>query len=57
LFGYYITALLFQDLNGIGWIVVRSLVFITIYATGALLIKLSPDIKPVLQTMQKKLRF
>jgi O-antigen/teichoic acid export membrane protein len=57
LFGYYITALLFQDLNGIGWIVVRSVVFITIYATGALLIKLSPDIKPVLQTMQKKLRF
>jgi O-antigen/teichoic acid export membrane protein len=54
---YYTTDYFFRDMAGIGWIVIRSLVFVTIYATGALAMKLSPDIIPVLQTMRKKLRF
>jgi O-antigen/teichoic acid export membrane protein len=54
---YYLTDVIFHDLIGIGWIIIRSLVFIMIYATGAIAMKLSPDIMQVLQTMRKKLRF
>jgi hypothetical protein len=54
---YYLTDLLFNGMIGIGWIFARSFVFLMIYATGALAMKLSPDIRPVLDTIRKKLRF
>lgn len=54
---YYLTDLLFRGMIGIGWIAARCFVFLVIYATGALAMRLSPDIRPVLDTMRKKLRF
>lgn len=46
----------FIHLHGLGGLVVRSTVFIVLYTTGAIYMKLSPDIYPVMQTVKKKLR-
>ena len=54
---YLICYWIFDDKTGFGWIVLRSFVFITLYATGMFLLKLTPDALPVLLTLKKKLRF
>jgi len=53
---YIVCYLLFHSYQGFGWIVLRSSVFIAIYATGVLLLDLSPDILPVWNTVKKRLR-
>ncbi len=45
----------FRDMHGLAAMFVRSLVFILLYATGAVYMKLSPDIYPVIQTIKKRL--
>lgn len=52
---FYITHFLFNGYQGFIWLVVRSLCFIALYGSGTLLLKLSPDILPVWQTILKKL--
>jgi O-antigen/teichoic acid export membrane protein len=54
---YFICYALFKNLEGIGWIFVRSFLFIALFASAAFMTKLSPDLVPVLQTVRKKLRF
>ena len=53
---YIVCYLLFHSYQGFGWIVLRSSVFIAIYATGVLLLDLSPDVLPVWNTVKKRLR-
>jgi O-antigen/teichoic acid export membrane protein len=45
---------LFNQYRGFGWIALRSTVFVAIYLTGVILLNLSPDVKPVLQTIGKR---
>jgi hypothetical protein len=45
----------FREMEGIVGIIIRSLVFLILYCTAAFLMKLSPDIKPVLVSIQKRL--
>ncbi|MBC7849132.1 MAG: lipopolysaccharide biosynthesis protein [Chitinophagaceae bacterium] len=56
LLGYAVCHYLFDDRYGFQWIVLRSVVFLLIYATGVIALKISPDIMPVLQTLMGKLR-
>ena len=45
----------FMNLHGIIGMMLRSLVFLLLYVTGTLYLKLSPDIQPVIRTLQKKI--
>jgi O-antigen/teichoic acid export membrane protein len=54
---YFVCYWLFNDKTGFGWIVLRSTIFIAIYATGMFLLKLTPDALPVLLTLKRKLGF
>lgn len=51
---FIITYYIFRVMNGFGAILIRSIFFFTIYAAGVLLLKLSPDIQPVIQTIRKR---
>ncbi|MCS3795215.1 lipopolysaccharide biosynthesis protein [Niastella sp. OAS944] len=53
---YFICYLLFRNFQGLGYIFLRSIVFITLFATGVLYLKLSPDVLPVWDTIKKRLR-
>ncbi len=55
LLSFYSCYYLFNSYHGFVWIVVRSLLFITIYGAGTILLKLTPDLQPVLQTITKRL--
>lgn len=52
---YGICHFAFRDIHGFAAMFIRSLVFIILYSTGTIYMKLSPDIIPVLQTIKKKL--
>ncbi len=52
---FYITHFLFNNQQGFTWLVIRSVCFIGLYGSGTLLLKLSPDIMPVWQTILKKI--
>ncbi|RYY25508.1 MAG: polysaccharide biosynthesis protein [Chitinophagaceae bacterium] len=54
---YAVCHYLFHDKIGFGWIVLRSSLFAALYLGGVLLLKLSPDINPVLKTLRSKLPF
>lgn len=54
--GYLVCYFLFDQYSGFGWIVLRSVVFVTIYVTGIVMLNVSPDIIPVWHTIAKKLR-
>lgn len=56
IFGYAITYYLFRDRQGFIWICVRSLLFVSIYATGIVMLKVTPDIAGILGTVRKKIR-
>ena len=56
LVGFAVCHLLFSELQGFLWIMVRSAVFVLIYITGVVLLKISPDVLPVWQTVSKKVR-
>lgn len=53
--GYWTAHLLFSEKTGIPGMVIRTAFFIIIYCGGALLLKLSPDIIPVWNTLKKKI--
>lgn len=53
---YVICHLLFSEYQGFIWIVLRSTVFVFLYITGAILLKISPDVLPVWQTVTKKVK-
>jgi O-antigen/teichoic acid export membrane protein len=52
---YYVAYLLFKNQTGIIWIITRSCCFVALYVTGTLVLKLSPDIQPVWNTVLKRL--
>jgi O-antigen/teichoic acid export membrane protein len=54
---YFVCYLLMNDRTGFGWIVLRSSLFIVLYATGMFALRLTPDALPVLITLRKKLGF
>jgi len=53
---FLICFVLFDAHQGIGWIFLRSVVFILLYATGVLYFNLSPDVLPVWDTVKKRLK-
>ena len=53
--GYVVCFYLFDTRHGLEWMVIRSAAFIGIYGSGVLLLRLSEDILPVLQTVKKRL--
>ncbi len=46
---------LFEDLHGFAGLFARSIVFLILFGGGAFLLKLSPDLEPVLRTFKKKI--
>lgn len=52
---YGICYFAFKDMHGLTGMFTRSISFIILYSTGAIYMKLSPDIQPVIQTIQKRL--
>jgi O-antigen/teichoic acid export membrane protein len=52
---YYCCYLLFNNMHGFAGMIVRSTLYLLLFVTGTLLLKLSPDIMPVWQTLIKKL--
>jgi len=54
-FCFLIVYRLFDAYQGFHWIVIRSLTFLVIYAAGMSILRLSPDVVPVLQSMKKRL--
>jgi len=53
--GFYVSYILFNHMHGFLAMALRSLVFLAIYFGGTLLLKLSPDVVPVWNTLKKKL--
>ena len=53
---FLVSYFLFRNLHGFVGLFSRSIAFIALYAGGAIYLELSPDIQPVLQTIQKRLR-
>jgi O-antigen/teichoic acid export membrane protein len=54
--GCYVTCYyLFRNIHDVPGLVIRSLAFIGLYASLTLSLRLSPDFKPVLQTIRKRL--
>jgi O-antigen/teichoic acid export membrane protein len=51
---YLVCYFLFGDNFGIQWIIIRSISFIILFATGMFALNLSPDLKPVLATLKRK---
>jgi hypothetical protein len=52
---YFISFLLFSHIHGFVAMTLRSICFAVIYAGGILLLKISPDVIPVWNTLKKKL--
>jgi O-antigen/teichoic acid export membrane protein len=52
--GYYLSYILFSHIHGFLAMTLRSVLFVLIYASGILLLKLSPDLMPVWNTLKKK---
>ncbi len=52
---YAVCYWVFKDMHGFAGLFIRSIVFIALYATGVISMKLSPDIQPVVQTIKKRL--
>jgi O-antigen/teichoic acid export membrane protein len=54
---FAICFLLFNQYQGIQYIILRSVLFMALYGTGVIYFNLSPDVLPVWQTVRKRLRF
>ncbi|HYC40115.1 MAG TPA: lipopolysaccharide biosynthesis protein [Chitinophagaceae bacterium] len=52
---YGVCYMAFHDMQGPAAMVLRSLVFILLFGAGVLYLKLSPDIRPVMQSLRKRL--
>ena len=55
--GYFTSSLLFGQIHGFLAMALRSLYFCILFFGGAVLLKLSPDVIPVWNTLKKKLGF
>jgi hypothetical protein len=55
--GFLICHYLYQSYHGIGWLVLRSLTFLLLYLSGVIYLSLSPDVKPVWNTVKERLGF
>ncbi len=53
---YSICYFAFENIHGLSGMILRSSVFVILYGTGILWLNLSPDVKPVLQTIRKRLK-
>jgi hypothetical protein len=53
---FFLCYFVFRGMGGIGGMALRSLAFVVIYTGGVSFLKLSPDVKPVLDSLQKRLR-
>ena len=53
---YIICHFLFSEYQGFLWIVIRSSFFVMLYISGVLLLKISPDIGPIWNTVANRLR-
>lgn len=53
---YLVCHLLFSAHIGLGWIIARSAVYLLLFGAGAMLLKLSPDLFQVLDTIKNRLR-
>jgi O-antigen/teichoic acid export membrane protein len=53
---FIICYFLFNAYQGIGWIFLRSSVFILLFVTGMLFLDLSPDVLPVWESLRKRFR-
>jgi O-antigen/teichoic acid export membrane protein len=47
---------LFEDIHGLAGLIIRSLVFMIVYVAGVMVLRLSPDTRPVLLTLSKRLK-
>jgi O-antigen/teichoic acid export membrane protein len=54
LLSFLIARQLFLHVEGIPWIIARSLVFVLLFLMGMFWLRLSPDVQPVLKTLIKK---
>lgn len=54
---YLISYSLFKQYQGFIWMILRSGIFIVLFAAGMFGLKLSPDVQPVLLTIKKRLGF
>ena len=53
---FFLTLWLLDEVSGIGWIFLRSFVFLLVFLAGVVLLKLTPDLQPVMATLRKKLK-
>jgi len=51
---YFISYYLFNDHQGFLWICVRSVVFIVIYATGVISLKITPDVEAMVKGIKER---
>jgi len=54
--GYLICYWLFNNYYGIQWMVIRSSVFLIIFLTLMVKLKLTPDVKPIIDSVRKRLK-
>lgn len=53
---FLVSYLPFNNVTGLHWMILRSTVFCIVFATGMILLKISPDAMPVWHTLKKRLR-
>jgi O-antigen/teichoic acid export membrane protein len=53
---FLICYFLFNAYQGIGWIFLRSSVFVLLFVSGVLLLDLSPDVLPVWESVRNRFR-
>jgi O-antigen/teichoic acid export membrane protein len=54
--GFIICYLLFNNKMGLEWIMIRSIIFIFIFGTGTYLLKLTPDLFHVIETVKSRIK-
>ncbi len=54
---YVVCHFAFLQVHGFWGLVLRSIVFVTLYGTATIYLRLSPDIVPVINSIKKRLRF
>ena len=53
---YFICHYLFSQYQGFLWMILRSSIFVMLYISGVVFLKISPDLVPVWKTVTKKVR-
>ena len=53
---YFICFWLFSEHQGIQWMFLRSSLFLLLFVGGTLVLRLTPDIQPVMATIKKRLK-